>query len=118
MKEIKRREFLNKTCPNVAMAILGVSFLEACSKDSDDEVVSIPDTDGGYKINGNKKLEGNYRDGLKHGKWSWWSEVNKMDEAFICSSAIGILPCYWGDWKSEYEITKKLQFLLEESIQK
>ena len=46
------------------------------------------------------------------------SEVNKMDEAFICSSAIGILPCYWGDWKSEYEITKKLQFLLEESLQK
>ena len=46
------------------------------------------------------------------------NEVNKMDEAFICSSAIGILPCYWGEWKSEYKITKKLQFLLEESLQK
>ena len=41
-----------------------------------------------------------------------------MDEAFICSSAIGILPCYWDEWESEYTITKKLQFLLEESIQK
>lgn len=46
------------------------------------------------------------------------SEVNTMDEAFICSSAIGILPCYWDEWKSEYTITKKLQFLLEESLQK
>ena len=53
MKKNKRREFLNKACPNVAMAILGVSFLEACSKDSDEEVIPIPDTDGGYKINGN-----------------------------------------------------------------
>ena len=46
------------------------------------------------------------------------SEVNTMDEAFICSSAIGILPCYWDEWESEYTITKKLQFLLEESTQK
>ena len=46
------------------------------------------------------------------------SEVDSMDEAFICSSAIGILPCYWGGWKSDYIITEKLQFLLEESLQK
>ncbi len=46
------------------------------------------------------------------------TEVDDMDEAFICSSAIGILPCYWNGWKSDYKITKKLQFLLEESIQK
>ena len=46
------------------------------------------------------------------------AEINDMDEAFICSSAIGILPCYWEGWKSDYKITKKLQFLLEESLQK
>ena len=46
------------------------------------------------------------------------NEVDDMDEAFICSSAIGILPCYWDGWKSNYTITKKLQFLLEESLQK
>ena len=46
------------------------------------------------------------------------NEVNSMDEAFICSSAIGILPCYWEGWESGYRITEKLQFLLEESLQK
>ena len=46
------------------------------------------------------------------------TEINNMDEAFICSSAIGVLPCYWDGWKSDYKITKKLQFLLEESLQK
>lgn len=46
------------------------------------------------------------------------NEVGGMDEAFICSSAIGILPCYWDGWKSDYTITEKLQFLLEESLQK
>ena len=44
--------------------------------------------------------------------------VNSMDESFICSSVVGILPCYWDDWKSDYIITKKLQLLLEESLQK
>ena len=46
------------------------------------------------------------------------NEVDTMDEAFICSSAIGILGCYWDGWKSDYKITSKLQFLLEESLQK
>ena len=46
------------------------------------------------------------------------NEVDDMDEAFICSSAIGILQCYWDGWKSNYTITEKLQFLLEESLQK
>ena len=44
--------------------------------------------------------------------------VKFMDEAFICSSVVGILPCYWDDWESDYKITKRLQFLLEESLQK
>ena len=29
-----------------------------------------------YKSNGNKKLEGRYKDGLRNGKWSWWNEDN------------------------------------------
>ncbi len=43
------------------------------------------------------------------------NNISEMDEAFICSSVVGILPCYWDGWKSDYKITKKLQFLLEES---
>ena len=27
-----------------------------------------------YKSNGNKKLEGRYKDGLMNGKWIWWYE--------------------------------------------
>ena len=46
------------------------------------------------------------------------NNVGSMDEAFICSSVVGILPCYWDGWKSDYKITKRLQFLLEESLQK
>ena len=34
-----------------------------------------------YKSNGNKKLEGRYKDGLRNGKWSWWNEDNKMDSS-------------------------------------
>ena len=44
--------------------------------------------------------------------------VQSMDEAFICSSVVGVLPCYWDGWESDYKTTKKLQFLLEESLQK
>ena len=45
-------------------------------------------------------------------------DINQMDEAFICSSVIGVLPCYWDGWNSDYKITKRFQFLLEESLQK
>ena len=27
-----------------------------------------------YKSNGNKKVEGYYKDGLRNRKWEWWSE--------------------------------------------
>jgi len=46
------------------------------------------------------------------------NDVNTMDEAFICSSVVGVLPCYWDKWESNYIITKQLQVLLEESLQK
>ena len=32
-----------------------------------------------YRTTGNKSLEGRYKDGLKNGKWEWWSENGKMD---------------------------------------
>ena len=39
-----------------------------------------------------------------------------MDEAFITSSAIDVLPCYWDGWESSYTITIKLKKLYNESI--
>ena len=38
-----------------------------------------------------------------------YSDVNNMDEAFLTSSTYGILPCYWGNWQSNYKITKELK---------
>ena len=46
------------------------------------------------------------------------SKINDMDEAFICSTLVGILPCYWDGWTSDFILTKRLQFLLEESLKK
>ena len=34
-----------------------------------------------YRTTGNKSLEGRYKDGLKNGKWEWWSENGKMDSS-------------------------------------
>ena len=44
------------------------------------------------------------------------NNVNSMDEAFICSSVIGVLPCYWDNWKSNFRKTKQIQLLLEQSL--
>ena len=38
-----------------------------------------------------------------------YNEINKMDESFLTSTAIGILPCYWDGWKSDYSITLDLK---------
>ena len=45
-----------------------------------------------------------------------YDEINSMDEAFITSSAIDILPCSWDGWSSHYTITTKLKNLYNESI--
>jgi len=37
------------------------------------------------------------------------SEINSMDEAFISSTGIGLYPCYWDNWNSDYPITQKLR---------
>jgi len=36
-------------------------------------------------------------------------DINSMDEAFISSSGIGLLPCYWENWKSDFKLTNQLQ---------
>ena len=35
--------------------------------------------------------------------------INEMDEAFISSTGIGLLPCCWDGWQSNYTITSKLK---------
>lgn len=44
--------------------------------------------------------------------------INNMDEAFISSTGIGLLPCYWDGWKSEFNITKQLSLKLNLLIEK
>ena len=34
-----------------------------------------------------------------------YTKINTMDEAFISSTGIGLLPCYWDGWKSDYIVT-------------
>ena len=36
-------------------------------------------------------------------------DINSMDEAFISSSGIGLLPCYWENWNSDFKLTNQLQ---------
>jgi len=36
-------------------------------------------------------------------------EVNTMDEAFITSTGIGLLPCYWDGWTSDFKKTKSIK---------
>ena len=38
-----------------------------------------------------------------------YDEINQMDEAFITSTAIGVLPCYWDGWNSNYSTTLNLK---------
>jgi len=47
-----------------------------------------------------------------------YDNINSMDEAFITSSSIDVLPCYWDGWNSEYQITSKLKNLYNQSIKK
>ena len=38
-----------------------------------------------------------------------YKEVDKMDEAFITSTGIGLLPCYWDGWTSKFVLTKLIK---------
>jgi len=42
--------------------------------------------------------------------------INDMDETFISSTGIGLLPCYWDGWQSDFTITSKLKKLLDTLI--
>jgi len=37
------------------------------------------------------------------------SDINLMDEAFITSTGIGLLECFWDGWESSFSITKKIK---------
>ena len=39
-----------------------------------------------------------------------------MDEAFISSTGIGLLPCYWDGWETDLTITSKLKKHLDTLI--
>jgi len=45
-----------------------------------------------------------------------FDSINDMDEAFISSTGIGLLPCYWNDWQSDFRMTSKLKNYLDASI--
>ena len=38
-----------------------------------------------------------------------YRDINTMKEAFISSTGIGLLPCYWNDWESNYSTTKLIK---------
>ena len=38
-----------------------------------------------------------------------YSEINQMSEAFISSTGIGLYPCFWDGWMSEYQITNRIR---------
>ena len=42
--------------------------------------------------------------------------INDMDEAFISSTGIGLLPCYWDGWTSKNDITQKISTKLDKLI--
>ena len=62
-----------------------------------------------YKSNGNKKVEGYYKDGLRNRKWEWWSEDGKMDSSGTYKD--GNQDRKWTSWyengQKEYEGTYK-----------
>tara|TARA_S200000501_G_scaffold378919_1_gene444988 strand:+ start:5618 stop:6472 length:855 start_codon:yes stop_codon:yes gene_type:complete len=37
------------------------------------------------------------------------NEIQFMDEAFISSTGIGLLPCFWKGWTSDFKLTNQLQ---------
>ncbi len=45
-----------------------------------------------------------------------FEDVNEMDEAFISSTGIGLIPCFWDEWKSNYKLTSKIKTKLDSII--
>ena len=38
-----------------------------------------------------------------------YNDITAMDEAFITSTGIGLLPCYWDGWNSKFHITQSIK---------
>ena len=45
-----------------------------------------------------------------------FESIEDMDESFISSTGIGLLPCVWDRWQSDFSITSKLKKLLTRII--
>ena len=45
-----------------------------------------------------------------------FNKIHEMEEAFITSTGIGVLPCYWENWTSNFSITFKLKNLYNANI--
>ena len=45
-----------------------------------------------------------------------YDSIRDMEEAFISSTGIGLLPCYWDGWHSEFKVTYALKDKLESLI--
>ena len=52
--------------------------------------------------------------GILNVGFDYYNDINKMDEAFITSTAVGVLPCFWENWESKYKICLEIK----NSIQK
>ena len=46
-----------------------------------------------------------------------YKDIDKMDEAFISSTGIGLLPCLWEGWNSSFSVTNRLQNNLNKIIE-
>ena len=44
------------------------------------------------------------------------NSINEMDEAFISSTGIGLLPCKWEGWDSNFKITLQIKNKLNQLI--
>ena len=38
-----------------------------------------------------------------------YKDIDNMEEAFISSTGIGMLECYWDNWNSNYKITRRIK---------
>ena len=45
-----------------------------------------------------------------------YKNIDSMDESFISSTGIGLLPCFWENWNSQFIITKKIAKKLNQKI--
>ena len=47
-----------------------------------------------------------------------YNTIKEMDEAFISSTGIGLLTCYWDGWESNFNMTFQIKNKLDQLINK